>query len=172
MNQQEAAYTTSETLKDGNIVKIRPVHSNDGDHPEKIKRNFSDNSILQRFLGYIPVFSQKLIEDLTTIDYKCKMALVAIDNTETDDEIIAIARIGCECDEIAEFAIIVGDKWQGLGLASLMMDKMIQISRDLNYKTMHAYTFANNYKMIGMFKKRNFVLSKEDSRTVIATLVL
>ncbi len=172
MNNKEAPYTSTETLKDGSIVIIRPVRHSDGEHPEKIKQNFSDSSILQRFLGYIPQFSQKLIEDLTTIDYKCKLALVAINSSKEENTIIAITRIGCECDEKVEFAIIVGDKWQGHGLASLMMDKMIQISRDLNYKTMHAYTFHNNYRMIGMFKKRNFVLSKEDSRTVIATLEL
>jgi len=172
MENIELQYTSTEYLTDNRKITIRPVRESDGDHPEEIKSQFSDTSIQQRFLGYIPKISKKLIKSLTTIDYKCKMAVVAVSGTQAEEEIIGIARIACENEESVEFAIIIADEWQGKGLASILMDKMIQISRDLDYKTIHAYTFLNNSIMVNMLKKRNFSITKEDNRTVKASLDL
>ena len=169
---QEEKYTTQLTIGENVSVSIRPIRTSDADHPESLREHFSNKSILQRFLGYVPQASPKLIKALTEIDYKCKLALVAESMTQLEKEIIAITRIACECEVKAEFAIFVADNWQGMGLASHMMDMMIEITRDLNYKILYAYTFSDNKRMIGMLIRRGFTLRHDEGRTIYAELKL
>ena len=170
--EQEKQYTTQVTIGEDVLVSIRPIRMSDADNPESLREQFSTKSILQRFLGYVPIASPKVIKALTDIDYKCKLALITETISSEDSEIIAITRIACECEEKAEFAIIIADDWQGMGLASVMMDLMIRVTRDLNYKILFAYTFSDNKKMIGMFIRRGFTLRHDEGRTIYAELKL
>ena len=99
-------------LKDGSLVQLRPVHPMDGVNAKAFRKKISDESMRDRFLGYIPAVSQILIDRLTKIDYDSEMAIVAecVDNEKK--EAIAVARIVGEGENPtkAEFALIIADK--------------------------------------------------------------
>lgn len=168
------AYIRPIQLKDGQLVQLRPIHPADGESAYQFRTQLSDQSIRDRFLGYIPSISEKLIKRLTKIDYDKEMAILAeyVDGKQKIP--IAVARIVGEIDnaEKAEFALIIADKWQGKGLGTLMTNYMIDIAKDMNFKFLYALLFAHNTDMKAILQKRGFSFSPEGFDTELGVLTL
>ena len=159
-------------LKDGTIIQLRPVHPVDGEQAKAFRGKLSKESIYNRFLGYIPKISDKLIQRLTQIDYEKEMAIIAEVQNEHLKEIIAVARLASKQKTEAEFAIIIADKWQGKGLGSILSDYMISVATDMEFEKIYAWVFADNTTMIDILKHKGFLLKIEDYNTYRAELSL
>lgn len=168
------AYIYPIQLSDGQLVQLRPIHPVDGKKALSFRSSLSDQSIRDRFLGYIPTASKKLINRLTKIDYDREMALVAelIDGKERTT--IAVARIVGEGQdqEKAEFALIIADEWQGKGLGTKMTDCMIDIAGDMGFQKLYALLYVHNTQMKRILKKRGFTFQSEEAGTELGVLIL
>lgn len=171
-NPYPIKYIQPVLLKDESLVQLRPIHSIDGAQAESFKNKLSAQSIYDRFLGYIPKISPKLVERLTDIDYGKEMAIVAEISSENKKEIIAVARIASEEKEESEFAIIIADDWQGKGLGKIMTDYMLMIAKDMKFEKIYAYVFSHNLNMLELLRVRGFEFEKEDEKTFYAELIL
>ena len=65
-------------------------------------------------------------------------------------------RPGCTWDldkesNSAEVAFIVGDRWQGRGVGSHLMETMVRIGRDKGLKYFTAETLVENNRMLELF---------------------
>lgn len=165
-------YIKAVQLRDGTLVQLRPIHPIDGDSAVEFKKKVSKKSIHDRFLGYNPKISPKLVKRLTEIDYEDEMAIVAEIQTPTKKELIAVARIAPEDDHNVEFAIIIADNWQGKGLGSILTDTMIEVAKDLGFRKIYALVFNKNKQMLRLLEKRNFTFREEDELTTCAELTL
>lgn len=168
------SYIFPTQLKDGSLVQLRPIHPTDGASAKVFRKKVSDESVRDRFLGYIPSVSQKLIDRLTKIDYDSEMAIIAecVDNDKKEP--IAVARIVGEAADLtkAEFALIIADKWQGKGLGATMTDYMISIAKDMGFKTLYALLYSHNVQMAEILRRRGFSFKTEGYDTSLATLNL
>ncbi len=152
-------------LKDGTLVQLRPIHPIDGKKAHEFRAKLSIESIYDRFLGYIPKITPKLVQRLTQIDYSKEMAIVVEVENANEKEVIAVARIASEEKRATEFALIIADDWQGKGLGSLLTDYMIEISKDLGFEILYGYVFSHNSAMKHILQKRGFSFTKEDEQT-------
>ncbi len=168
------AYIFPIQLKDGTLVQLRPVHPTDGKAAFVFREKFSKQSLLDRFMGYVPSLSEKLINRLTKIDYHREMAIVAEVIMDDHKEAIAVGRIVAEYENntIAEIALIVADDWQGKGLGSKMIDYMIKVAKDMGFQTLHALLYEHNTKMSQILERKNFSFKSADFGTIDATLKL
>ena len=62
----------------------------------------------------------------------------------------------------AEFAIVVGDKWQRLGLGSEFMDFMFEIARDKGIKKIYGCVLSDNFPMIQLCEEKKFKITRGD----------
>jgi len=63
-------------------------------------------------------------------NYKSDFALVALINENGSDSIIAVARYGYDPSEKAtDFAVLVRDDWQNLGLGKFLLAEILTIGR-------------------------------------------
>lgn len=168
------SYIFPTQLKDGSLVQLRPIHPADGASAKAFRKKVSDESVRDRFLGYIPSVSKKLIDRLTKIDYDREMAIVAECVDSDKKEAIAVARIVGEGKtmEKAEFALIIADSWQGKGLGSQMTDYMITIAKDMGFQKLYALLYSHNVQMEGILRRRGFSFKSEGYDTNLATLDL
>ena len=51
---------------------------------------------------------------------------------------------------------IVADPWQGLGLGTMMVEHVINICREKNFKIIYSFILSNNYSGIRFLKKMGF----------------
>jgi acetyltransferase len=76
--------------------------------------------------------------------------------------------------ESCEFAIVVGDAWQGKGLARRLLGLLIEAARDRRLKVMTGVTLRENTRMIELSQSLGFATRRDpdDPELVLMTLAL
>ena len=155
---------TEEQLNDGTDIIIRPIRPEDAEIEQAFIRGLSAESKYFRFMNSIHELSLEMLVRFTQIDYHNEMALVAINEGAEGEEEIGVARYMTNPDKkTCEFAIVVSDKWQGKGIARLLMQKLIDIARNRSLEIMEGQVLANNYRMLELMKSLNFQISNDPS---------
>ncbi len=158
-------------LKDGTLVQLRPIHPLDENQAESFRGKLSAESIYDRFLGYIPKISNRLVERLINIDYSQEMAIVAEVHLE-EKEVIAVARIASDGSSSADFAIIIADNWQKKGLGTILTSYLIGVAKEMAFEKIYATVFTRNKGMLEILKRKEFTFRAEDAMTTYAELIL
>jgi acetyltransferase len=153
---------TEEQLNDGTDIVIRPIRPEDAEIEQAFIRGLSPESKYFRFMNSIHELSLEMLVRFTQIDYHNEMALVAINQGVDGEEEIGVARYMTNPDKkTCEFAIVVSDKWQGKGIARLLMNKLIDIARNRGLEVMEGQVLGNNYRMLELMKSLNFQISRD-----------
>ena len=75
--------------------------------------------------------------------------------------------------DIAEFSVVVGDPWQGLGIGAQLLSQLIFIATDRKIKTIWGIIQRENKNMIELARKLNFsIISDPGDPQVEATLTM
>lgn len=159
-------------LKDRTLIQLRPIHPIDSNQAEAFRGKLSSKSIYDRFLGYVPKISSKLIERLTNIDYTKEMAIVAEVQHKKEKEVIAVGRIAGEQSAGADIAVIIADDWQGKGLGSILTNYMIDVAEEMKYEKVYSTVFAHNTRMLEILRHRGFSIRIEEYNIRYAELIL
>lgn len=166
-------YTKVIKLKNGAEAILRPIRPEDEPMESRMIEKLSSETLYFRFFGYVPRVSHDFLTRFTHIDYDREMAIVAEIEKDGRKEMIGVVRIIADAwGEAAEYAIVVADEWQGLELGGNMMDYILEIARDKGISKIYASMLATNKRMIRMFEKRGFKITKEDYETYHAELDL
>jgi len=153
---------TEEQLNDGTDIIIRPIRPEDAEIEQEFIRSLSAESKYFRFMNSIHELSLEMLVRFTQIDYHNEMALVAINPDPKGEEEIGVARYMTNPDKkTCEFAIVVSDKWQGKGIARLLMQKLIEIARNRGLEVMEGQVLANNYRMLELMMSLNFQVNND-----------
>ncbi|MEM9849400.1 MAG: GNAT family N-acetyltransferase [Bacteroidota bacterium] len=159
-------------LKDGTIAQLRPIHPVDGQQAEYLRTRISAENLYNRFLGYIPTISEALVKRMTELDYSKEMAIVAEVKQEDKKEIIAVARLGSDGGNAAEFAIVIVDDWHGKGLGTILTDYMIEVAKVMKFDHVYALLFDSNTSMKRILEKRHFRIIRDEVNILRADLSL
>lgn len=133
------------SLKDGTRVLVRPIEPSDKDRLRVALGRLSQEAIRRRFLAAKPRFSSGELSYLTEIDGHNHLALVAV-LADDPESIVAVAR--CvrlpDAPETAEFAIVVGDRFQRRGLGTLMARALADVARGVGIRRFAATMLSDN----------------------------
>jgi acetyltransferase len=163
---------SDEQLNDGTDIVIRPIRPEDAEIEQAFIRGLSAESKYFRFMNSIHELSLEMLVRFTQIDYHNEMALVAIYQGSDGEEEIGVARYMTNPDKkTCEFAIVVSDKWQGKGIARLLMQKLIEIARNRGLEIMEGQVLANNFRMLELMLSLNFQINKDSEDSGIKLVV-
>ncbi len=166
-------YIEQWALRDGRPVTLRPVRPEDEPLLWKLLKALSPQSIRFGFFGALKQIEHEDLVRLTNIDYRREMAIVAELVEKGKRKIIGMARLLVGPDgKSAEISVLVGDPWQGLGLGTKLVDKMIGIAEDKKLASIWGLISAENERMIHICRKMEFTIQSVDPSLVKATLVL
>jgi acetyltransferase len=148
----------SSALRDGTPVTIRPICRTDLRHERAFVEGLSDQTRYQRLLSGRRLQPDE-IRRLSNIDYGHELALVAVARIDGRDRIVGEARYvrdeGEEPDR-AEFAIVIGDAWQGHGLGEALLRRLMRAAADDGLKVLAGLTLSDNARMIALARKFGF----------------
>ena len=101
---------------------------------------------------------------ISFIDYDREMALVAeITGRRGNKEIIAAGRlIKLYGGEEAEFTVLVSDAYQGYGLGSEMLRRLVDIGKQEGVKHVHGNIVGDNTNMLRVTERLGFKLVGQD----------
>jgi acetyltransferase len=133
------------TLRDGTAVEIRPIRADDKARLAAGHARLSPETQRRRYLTAKPRLTAGDLRYLTEVDGHDHVALVAV-LPQQPDFIVAVGRfVRLAGDpEAAEFAIVVGDELQGLGLGSQLAELLAQRAAAEGVKRFTATTEVDN----------------------------
>lgn len=150
-------------LTDGGTVRLRPVRPDDDAGLLGLYERLSDESIYLRFFSPVPRPTARQLERLSHVDYRDRMALVAV----LGDDIVAVARYDRVSEDEAEVAFTVEDSQQGRGLGTVMLEHLAVIARAHEIRRFVADTLPSNRRMLDVFRNAGFQIDRSfESGTV------
>jgi acetyltransferase len=164
-------YTIAGKLKNGTPVVIRPIKPEDEALLDELFRAFSEETMRFRFFQVIKELTHETLTRYCNIDYNREIAIVAEPEDSRERRIIGVARLILQPGQRkGEFAVAVGDQWQGLGLGSKLVDQIIKIAKDRRLKSICGDVMTNNAKMLDLCEKKGFRMESVDEEISEAVL--
>jgi GNAT superfamily N-acetyltransferase len=146
-----------ETLRDGSVVRIRPIHPSDLELERRFIEALSTESRRFRFLAAMKSPSEALLKQLTFIDPATDVAYVALAGPGDEEREVGVARFSARADgNDCEFAVTVADAWRHKGLGSVLMQRLIDAARARGIHEMHSSDAADNDAMRGFADRLGF----------------
>ena len=165
-------YVAEWKLKDETPVLLRPIKPEDETLLDEMFRSLSAETMRLRFFEIIKEIPHETLTRYCNLDYDREIAIVA----ETQKDKKRILGVGCLIvepgRECGEFAVVVADHWQELGLGSKLIDYTVEIAKDLRLETIYGYIISKNTKMIHLCMSKGFRIEAIDDEVTKATLDL
>ena len=148
-------YKSTYDLKSGKSVEFRPLLPSD----EFLYRNFfyslKEETIFSRFFYRMKLFSHEVVQKhWAVIDYKQNMSLIGLLQKGGHKEIIAIGSYALDDPPMAEVAFVVREDFQGMGIASYLLDLLEKIAKENGFTGFTASVLRENASMLHVFKKK------------------
>ena len=164
-----------EQLRDGTTVVIRPIRAADKALEREFIERLSPQSRRYRFLGTIKSPSEELLRQFTQPELARGIAFIALDVSGPGAREIGVCRYSASLDGLScECAVAVSDEWQGKGLATILMRRLIDAARTHGVKRMYSIDANDNEAMRELAEHLGFrrTVDPEDPTLVIHTLEL
>ena len=150
-------------LEDGTPVKIRPMKPEDEPLVADFLAACSDETIYFRYFRRIRTWTHDMLIRFTQNDYDRELGLMAVGAPPGPEVMMGVSRLVTTSDrQDAEFALIVADAWHGKGLGSKLMERLIQVAREMGVKRLKGDVLSGNHPMLALMSKLGFVLSKDE----------
>jgi len=148
-------YKSTDILRNGKQIEYRPLLPSD----EFAYRNFfyslQEKTIYFRFFCKMRVFPHELVqEQWASIDYRKNISIIGLVQKGGHKEIIAIGSYAMDEPHRAEVAFVVREDFQGMGIASYLLEALEKIARENGYTGFSASVLRENTAMLRVFKKR------------------
>jgi len=154
-------YETYWHMKDGTEVFIRPIKPEDAPLLEELFSSLSPRSIYFRFFSPLKHLPKDMLARFTQIDYDRDMAFVGIHKQNGKERFLGVGRLISLPDfTTAEFAIVVGDPWQGKGLGARLLSLLISIATKRGINTLEGRVLAENTSMLSLCHKTGFTVTR------------
>jgi acetyltransferase len=164
-------YVKSFISREEKNVLLRPIRPEDEPFLVELFKTFSERTMRFRFFKAIKEISHKTLATYCNVDYDREIAIVAELTENGEKKIIGMVRLVVEADgESGEVAVVVGDPWQNKGIGTKMIEKIIEISRDMKLKRIFGEIISKNTKIIHILYKTSFEVKPIDKETCLATL--
>jgi acetyltransferase len=167
-------YAGQYKMNDGTEVAIRAIRPEDEPNMVKFHQTLSERSVYLRFFHLMNLEHRTKHERLMRtcfIDYDREVALIGQRrNPQTGEvEILGVGRLTkLHGVNEAEVAVVVSDQWQGRGLGTELLARLLVVGADEKLSKLAANILPDNRDMIRICEKAGFKLrhSPEDEMVI------
>jgi acetyltransferase len=166
------------TAKDGTKVEIRPISPDDEQFMIKFHQGLSERSVYMRYFESLSLAARTAHTRLSRICFAdpardTVLVTLSLDEHPGEQKILAVGRLSKLSDASnAEVALLVLDEFQGLGLGTELLHRLVQSAREQKITRIEAEILRDNTAIQRVLKKFGFRLRLTDPRSVRAVLTL
>jgi acetyltransferase len=155
-------------LADGTRLQVRPIRPDDVALELAFFHGLSERSRYQRFMQQLQDLPPRMLARFTQLDYDRELALVALHR----GAFVAVGRYAPNPDgRTAEFALTVGDDWQGKGIGRILLERLCGYARAAGYTALYGHILADNRDMLRLAEHLGFrEVSREGEVSVMRSL--
>lgn len=133
------------SLKNDIKVQLRPIRPEDAEAIQSLVRDMSPESRYFRFMHTINELSPFMAAQFTKLDYDRQMAFAA---TDKNDKVVGACRYMMSNDRLSgDFGISIREDWKGCGLASSLMQLLMEHAAAQGLQTLHGDVLRSNRPM-------------------------
>lgn len=155
------------TLRDGSVVRIRPIRPDDAPRLQELHGRLSQQTAYQRFFTVVKRLPPDWARVLATVDYRRRLALVVEACASAKPELIAVGRYDATDEpDTVEVAFVVQDNWQNRGLGTNLFDAILRAAAARSYRRFRAYVLADNRRMLDLITRFTRVESRKTEQSV------
>jgi acetyltransferase len=168
-------YAREWRLKDGTAVTIRPIRPEDEPLMVQFHTTLSERSVYLRYFCSLSLSTRVEHERLVRIcfgSYDRGFALVADrkDPETGQHEVLGVGRFSAINRAEAEAAVLVSDRWHGLGLGTELLASVARVAREEKFQRLSGEILRDNLATQAIFKKVGFKLSAMDDPSSVSAL--
>ena len=156
-------YIGTHTMLNGEEVTVRPIRPEDEPRLVTFHERLSERSVYLRYASLMKLEQRVAHERLARIcfiDYDREMALVAEDG---EGRIIGVGRLTQQPGRNeAEFAMLVIDEYQGEGVGTELLRRLVQVGNDEGLDRITADILQQNQAMQRVCEKLDFQIVRSD----------
>ncbi len=158
MSSYPAEYELDVVLRDGSVIRVRPMRPDDAEQARAFFERLGPESRYFRFFNVKQTLTDDEVRDFASVDYHDRMALVGVVN----DEVVAVGRYDREepGGNTAEVAFAVVDDHQGRGIGTRLLELLTNHARDNGISGFRAYVLGENRQMMRVFRNSGYELTR------------
>ena len=132
-------------------IPTRPVQPDDEARFYRLWPRLSRESVYRRFHSPIHRLPAETVRRLVQVDHDLREAVVA----DVGGEVVGVARYDRSPDDptTAEFAILVEDAWQNLGVGRQLLSQLIELARHRGIAVLTATVQPDNERVLGLIRR-------------------
>jgi GNAT superfamily N-acetyltransferase len=132
-------------------VATRPVQREDAVLFRQLWPRLSPDTVYRRFHSPLHSLPPEAVDRLVTVDHDLREAVAAV----VGGEVVGVARYDRSPTDpaTAEFAVLVEDAWQGMGLGRQLLVELLQLASARGVRTLTATVQPDNHRVIGLIRR-------------------
>jgi acetyltransferase len=164
----------SATLADGRSVLLRPVLPQDAELQQAFVRSMTPLTRRRRFHGPLNELPVATVRYMTEVDYRSHFALLAEVQAGDGAHQVAEARWvrRSEAPHVADFAIVVADDWQQVGLGARLMQLLKRSASATGITRLAGEILLDNVPMRTWLRRTGWRLSHDPSDAAVLAVEL
>ena len=141
---------------------VRPAGPEDKEHIQALVRGLSPRSRYLRFFNGVRELSPQWLERFARAVPDSGLTLLAL--VPDRDRLIPVGMAQYATDPYpvrGEFAVVVDDAWQGMGIGRQLIDNLIHIARDAGIERIDGEVLVENQPMLRLMHGMGFEVRRD-----------
>jgi RimJ/RimL family protein N-acetyltransferase len=148
-------------LKNNTKIVVRPSKASDVNGLQNLFYQLPPEDVYTRFFRNLKCLSVSEAEHLCNVDYNKEMAFVITAGERENEKIVGSSFYAVNpSTHMADVAYMVLHEWQGMGLGTILQQRMVEYAKSKGLKGFTADILANNRAMLSLAKKCGNVTHK------------
>jgi RimJ/RimL family protein N-acetyltransferase len=158
------------TLRNGLQVCVRDIRPDDRERLARAFRALERESVYTRFFRYVDELTDADLGRATAPDPEREVALVVTVGSGAGETIIAGGRYVASPsagERTAEVAFLVEEDYHGLGIAGLLLRRLVEIARQHGVASFEADVLSDNRSMLRVFERSGLPMARRRDGGVV-----
>jgi acetyltransferase len=144
------------------VVAIRPAARGDRNRIQGLVRALTPRSRQLRFFHGVQELSQPLLERFSRAEPRGDFTLLAFAVDRIGEVPVGMAQYSAApYPTRCEFAVVVADAWQGLGIGARLVRSMVSTARAAGFQSIEGEVLIENKPMLNLIRNAGFRLRRD-----------
>ncbi|MCP4599407.1 MAG: GNAT family N-acetyltransferase [Proteobacteria bacterium] len=131
-------------------VQFRAIKPSDEENMRRLFYRFSNEAVYYRYFSPIKTMPHSRMQSYVNVNFRLAMSIVGL----VEDQIIAEGRFVKDKQRpYADVAFVVDEEYQGLGIASYLLQILMRTAKERGLQGFTADVLASNKRMMKVFEK-------------------
>ena len=146
-------------LTDGTVAQLRPVHPDDGELLHEFFSSLSETTLFLRFFGNHSQQIDGEVQALLASDHDQRTGLVLTIREDIVGVVRYVTLPEYAPEKVAEVAFLVRDDLHGRGIATLLLEHLAEVGREVGIERFVAEMLPENRSMLNVFRNIGYSMT-------------